>query len=429
MKTNSLSTLATIAWRNIKRNVRRASLCIVAIGIAVFFTIVMQSMTTGMMAGMETVVQVFDTGHISIVSADFEAEKEYYPVQYPIADGGSATELVQAIKALPGVRAVFPRITAYATLQDSTKKHALLWGLDIARETAANNFNMTDKSNGLVEGRFPAPDTNECAVGTAFAKKTGLGIGDKIPLKTVSAQFSDKMWSPVITGIYEFDYQKYDEDAILVDFSRLQRLLVLGDATQQLYIFADKASMSESITKAVRGVLTDLSGDAGGDASSDLVNDWRDNYFVAMMRQSTVIYYLVYLVFIIVASFLIVNTVVMIIHERIKEIGMMGSLGMTRREIVEVFFFEALFLSILGALAGCFLGGIVTGIGSWFPIDFNAMTGGGMKEFPISGTIYLNFSPGILAGGFVFGVVVASICTLIPSLKSAFVEPVEALRR
>ncbi|GMO60880.1 MAG: lipoprotein-releasing ABC transporter permease subunit [Termitinemataceae bacterium] len=422
---NSFFSLVTIAARNIRRNVRRTSLCIVAIAIAVFFTIVMQSMTTGMMASMENVVQVFDTGHVSIVSADFEAEKEYYPVQYPIANGGSAAELAASIKALPGVRAVFPRITAYATLQDSTKKHAQLWALDIEAETAANNFNMTDKSNGLVEGRFPSPDTNECAVGTVFAKKTGLGIGDKIPLKTVSSQFSDKMWSPVITGIFEFDYQKYDEDAILVDFSRLQRLLVLGDATQQLYIFADKPSMSEGIAKAVQDILV-----SRGDASSgDLVHDWRDNYFVAMMRQSTIIYYIIYMVFVIVASFLIVNTVVMIIHERIKEIGMMGSLGMTRTEIVQVFFFEALFLSTLGALAGCALGGIVTGIGSMFPLDFNAMSGGGMKEFPISGTIYLDFSPAILAGGFVFGVVVASICTLIPSLKSAFVEPVEALRR
>ncbi|GHV78262.1 ABC transporter substrate-binding protein [Spirochaetia bacterium] len=419
MKSSSFSALVTIAWRNIKRNARRTSLCIVAVAIAVFFTIVMQSMTTGMMAGMENVVQVFDTGHVSIASADFEAEKEYSPAQYPVAGGRSAAELTQAAKALPGVRAVFPRITVYATLQDSTKKHALLWGLDIDGETAANNFNMTDKSNGLVEGRFPAPGTNECAVGTVFAKKTGLGIGDKIPLKTVSAQFSDKMWAPLITGIYEFDYQKYDEDTILVDFDRLQRLLVLGEATQQLYIFADTAARSETLAKE----LTSIFGD------DDVIRDWRDNYFVAMMNQTKVIYYLVYLVFIIVASFLIVNTVVMIIHERIKEIGMMGSLGMTRREIVQVFFFEALFLSILGALAGCAAGGIVTFIGSWFPFDFNAMTGGGMKEFPISGTIYLNFSPGILAGGFVFGVVIASICTLIPSLKSAFVEPVEALRR
>jgi putative ABC transport system permease protein len=421
MKTSSFTTLVTIAWRNIKRNMRRTALCIVAVAIAVFFTIVMQAMMNGMIMGMENVVQVFDTGHVSIVSADFEAEKEYYPVQYPVADGRSAAELTQAVKAVPGVRAVFPRITAYATLQDSTKKHALLWGLDIDGEMAVNNFNLTDKSNGLVQGRFPAPDTNECAVGTVFAKKTGLSVGDKIPLKTVSAQFSDKMWAPIITGIYGFDYQKYDEDTILVDFGRLQRLLVLGDATQQLYVFAEKATQSEAVAQAVTGIL--------GDGGDDVIRDWHDNYFVALMRQNMVIFYLVYLVFIIVASFLIVNTVVMIIHERIKEIGMMGSLGMTRREIVQVFFFEALFLSVLGALAGCTAGGIVTFIGSWFPFDFNAMTGGGMKEFPISGTLYLDFSPSILAGGFVFGVVVASICTLIPSLKSAFVEPVEALRR
>jgi putative ABC transport system permease protein len=119
----------------------------------------------------------------------------------------------------------------------------------------------------------------------------------------------------------------------------------------------------------------------------------------------------------------------MIIHERIKEIGMMGSLGMTRREIVQVFFFESLCLSVLGALAGAALGGAVTLAGSFFPLDFTMITGGGMKEFPVSNTLYLQFSPAILGGGFLFGVGIAAVCTLVPSLKSAFVEPVEALRR
>jgi putative ABC transport system permease protein len=52
-----------------------------------------------------------------------------------------------------------------------------------------------------------------------------------------------------------------------------------------------------------------------------------------------------------------------------------------------------------------------------------------MKEFPMSGAIVLAFDPAILLQGFVFGVVITSVCTLFPSLKSAFVEPVEALRR
>jgi putative ABC transport system permease protein len=147
------------------------------------------------------------------------------------------------------------------------------------------------------------------------------------------------------------------------------------------------------------------------------------------MQQTMMIFIVVYLVFLIVASFLIVNTVVMIIHERIKEIGMMGSLGMTRAEIVRVFFFEAVFLSILGSLAGCVAGGLATLAFSFFPLDLNLVTGGGLKEFPMSGTFVLTFDPAILIQGFLFGVVITSICTLFPSLKSAFVEPVEALRR
>jgi putative ABC transport system permease protein len=416
--------LVTIAYRNIWRNRRRTLFCIAAAAIAVFFTVFMQAWIAGMINNIEEVVRVFETGHVSVVSARYEAEKEYYPVQFPIGDDGNGAPtplaaLESRILALDGVRAVVPRIMAYATLEDSTVKHAFLWGIRVAEELALNRFNLTDRTDGLVEGRYPEPDKNECAIGVRMAEKAGLMVGDRVPLKTVSAQFSDKMWSPVITGIFRFDYLKYDEDVILVDFARLQRLLVLGDGTQQLFVYADKASQSRALTNRLKSLL-------GEDA---VVRDWRDNYFVALMQQSTLIFVAIYLVFLIVASFLIVNTVVMIIHERIKEIGMMGSLGMTRREIVQVFFFEAVFLSVLGSFAGSVIGGIITLILSFFPLDFNAFTGGGFKEFPMAGTIALVFDPLILLQGFAFGVAVTSLCTLVPSLKSAFVEPVEALRR
>jgi putative ABC transport system permease protein len=107
----------------------------------------------------------------------------------------------------------------------------------------------------------------------------------------------------------------------------------------------------------------------------------------------------------------------------------MGSLGMSRSEIVRVFFFESVFLSVLGSFAGCVGGGIATLVLSFFPVQLEIFTGGGMKEFPMSGAIVLAFDPAILLQGFVFGVVITSVCTLFPSLKSAFVEPVEALRR
>jgi putative ABC transport system permease protein len=420
-----MTMLMRIAYRNIRRNARRTVLCIVAVGIAVFFAIFMQSMIDGLTAGIEKTVQVFDTGHVMMTSKDYEAEKEYYPAWYPVADGMAFTEIEAAVKAIPHVKAVLPRIMVYATLQDSTQKHALLWGIALDEERRAHDFNLTRKSDGLIEGRYPDSGASECAIGTAMAKKTGLRVGDRIPLKTVSAQFSDKMWNPVVTGIFEFDYLRYDEDVILVSIDRLQRLLVLGDAVQQVVVFGERPRDSSAIAAAMAAIPATT----GRFGEGNVIERWEDNYFVALMRSYMPLYTLIYLVFVVVASFLIINTVLMIIHERIKEIGMMGSLGMTRREIVAVFFYEALFLAVLGSLAGCFVGGLSTGILSFFPVDFNVLTGGGFKEMPMSGTIFMTFSPLMIAQGFLLGVVITGICTLIPSLKSAFIEPVEALRR
>jgi putative ABC transport system permease protein len=418
-KRGGTATLIKIAYRNIWRNKRRTFFCIAAVGIAVFFIVLYSSMIDGMVRNINEVVQIYDFGHVKIVSSQYEAENEYMPVQYPVAGGKSWKELAASIKEIPGVRAVFPRISSLATLQENTTKHAVLWGLSIKDEMAANHFNLTDRNDGLLEGRWPESGTHECAIGRVFAHKSGLSIGDRIPLKTVSAQFSDKYWSPVITGIFNFDYIKYDEQFIIVDIERLQRLLVLDEGTQSLVIFADNEKKSGAIALEAQKML----------GQGNVVTEWRDNYWVAMMNMVTPIYTLIFLVFLIVASFLIINTVVMIIHERIKEIGMMGCLGMTRAEIVKVFFFESLFLAMFGAFAGVIVGGVIAGFGSMYPLRLGDMYGNTFSEMPLGNAIFLGISPFIIIRAWLLGVVVASLFTLIPSLKSAFVEPVEALRR
>jgi putative ABC transport system permease protein len=161
----------------------------------------------------------------------------------------------------------------------------------------------------------------------------------------------------------------------------------------------------------------------------NVVTEWNDNYWVAVMKMASAIYTVIFLVFLIVASFLIINTVVMIIHERIKEIGMMGCLGMTRREIVTVFFFESLFLAAIGALAGVLLGGLITFIGQNFPIRMGDLYGNTFSDMPMSNSIFFKFNVIRMITAWLMGVVVASMFTLIPSIKSAFVEPVEAIRR
>ena len=417
-KQGGTGTLIKIAYRNIWRNKRRTFFCFTAVGLAVFFVVVYSSMIEGMIKSINDTVQVYELGHIKAVSSQYEAESEYLPVQYPVANGRNFRELAADIYRIPGVRAVMPRITTMATLQESTVKHAILWGIDIEKEMATNHFNMSNRDDGLLEGRWPA-DANECAIGLVFANKSGLKIGDRIPLRTISANFSERFWSPEITGIFSFDYIKIDEQYIIVDYERFQRLLVLDGGTQSLVIYADDNEKSGVIAASVQNLL----------GEGNVVSEWQDNYWVAVMRMVEPVYFIVFLVFILVASFLIVNTVVMIVHERIKEIGMMGCLGMTRGEIVKVFFFESIFMAAFGALAGVILGGSIALILSQNPIRMGDLWGNTFAEMPMTQAIFMEFSPLILLRAWLMGVVIASIFTLIPSLKSAFVEPVEALRR
>jgi len=418
-KKGGTATLIKMAYRNIWRNIRRTLFCFTAVGLAVLFIVFFSSLIEGMVISVNKTVQVYEYGHVSVVSKQYNAESEYMPVQFPVEDGKNWKELAADINKIPGVRAVLPRITTMATLQDSTVKHAFLWGLDIENEMSANNFNMVNRNDGLIEGRWPEKGANEIAVGYAFAKKAELKTGDRLLFKTISAQYSEKFLRPQITGIFNFDYLKLDENYIVMDIERLQNLLVLEEGTQTLVIFADDYNQSGAIASQLNSIL----------GEKNTIKQWDENFLVNVLHTTNMLFKIIFVIFIIIACFLIINTIVMIIHERIKEIGMMGCLGMTRAEIVNVFFFESLFLSAIGAFAGVVIGGITTGILSHFPFRIFEQFGSTFSEMPVSSAIFLHFNPSTLFQTWLLGVVVASIFTLIPSLKSAFVEPVEALRR
>jgi putative ABC transport system permease protein len=102
---------------------------------------------------------------------------------------------------------------------------------------------------------------------------------------------------------------------------------------------------------------------------------------------------------------------------------------MTRGEIIKVFFFESIFMATVGAFAGVLLGGLISGVFSEYPIRMGDLYGNTFADMPMGQSVFLAFDIWILVRSWFMGVVIASLFTLVPSIKSAFVEPVEALRR
>jgi putative ABC transport system permease protein len=420
-KRGGFPELVTIAYRNIYRNMRRSVLCILAIGTTVFFIIAMAAMMEGFLDTIEKQVITYETGHVLVTSAEYEKKSMYMPLQYPVEiPGEDLGVLIKDLESIPGIAKVFPRIKTRATVMNSVTKSAILLGTDMKEELKYNIFNYKTKNANdcLVEGRYPEEGAREAAIGYRLAKKMGKKIGDEIELQVMSSEFSPKYYFPVITGIVDFNFSEMDKNVVIIPFSRAQKLAALEGKTQSLYIYAKSIDDVSAVTKAVEEKLAGY-----GNLS---IKPYTSNALLVLMEMSNIIMSIIYIIFLIVASFLIINTIIMVIHERIKEIGMMGALGMTRREIVSVFFLESLVLSFIGSVIGCAIGAIVTFVLSQFPFDIGSM----MEDMiAMNNTIYVLFSPRIILQGFVYGLLVSGICTIFPSLKSAFIKPVEAIRR
>jgi putative ABC transport system permease protein len=413
--------LLVIAYRNIYRNRRRSVLCVVAIAVTVFFIIALAALMDGMMDTFRKQIITYESGHILVSSAQYEKKSLFMPLQYPLElPGKDLPELVRELEQIPRVARAFPRIKTRVSILNSTTKSALLWGIDMEEELAYNVFNYKTRNAGkcLVEGRYPLPDANECAVGFRLARAMGVQVGDKIQMRMISAEFSDKYYSPVIVGIMDLNFSEMDKNAVVIPFSRAQRLASLAGRTQVLTVYLKDINAADAVSAELQRKYAGYQGLS--------IKPYTRHPYLTLLKSSEIMMVIIYAVFMVVASFLIVNTVIMVIHERIKEIGMMAALGMTRREIVEVFFLESLVLSGLGSAMGGLAGGVTTYVLSRIPFDIGSIMESMMAT---NNTLYVTFSPAIIVQGLLFGLVVSGVCTILPSLKSAFVKPVEAIRR
>jgi putative ABC transport system permease protein len=130
--------------------------------------------------------------------------------------------------------------------------------------------------------------------------------------------------------------------------------------------------------------------------------------------------------FFLLGSTVIINTTMMVVFERRKEIGTIAAMGMTGPEIVRLFFLEAFFISVLGSLLG-----VLAGIGLTIPLsrvglDFSDSMGG--VDFQLSPVFYpmLNLRSTVFV--FFYSTIVASAASFFPSKKASSVNPIEALR-
>ncbi|MFC1504428.1 ABC transporter permease [Spirochaetota bacterium] len=415
-----------MALRNITRNKKRSALSVTAIFFAVMFVCFIQSYVTGIIGSMQRNVFEMEIGHVKIMHKGYLEEEKLMPLDLNIAGyENDYREVVDLVKKVDGVTHVLPRTKFYSMLNIKGKlKNLAGFALDPALEDPVISIKEKITDGRLFSDFNPSRVAQELVMGKALAYELGLKIGDKVTLMTKDAEEGLGLMDFRITGFVSFGVVDYDKRFFFIPLSTAAKFLKMPDEVMELTVFCEKESQAREIAEEINHKL-DIN-----DGNEYKAYPWqvqRDGFFYMGFTLFKYIYVLFDIVFLTLASLVIINTIMMVIFERMKEIGTLAAMGMRKGAIVQLFFYEAVVISVIGSFIGTLAGGVIAYTFSVVGIDFAKLTGGSFK-MGISDVIYTGFSPGLLLFSFLFGILIASLCSFIPSTKAAKLDPVKALR-
>jgi len=288
------------------------------------------------------------------------------------------------------------------------------------------------KLETLKDKRFRSPRDFREALRKEFSKKEldrfGLLITDEALdyriRNKVQITISDKEGNPIqgifrVCGIFKTTNTGFDQTSVFVNTGELAKLYG-GDEilTHEIAILLNSIEDADT----VREKLSRFSGDNSVRTWKEMAPD------AAMMNDYMVMYYFIFIGIIMMAlAFGIINTMLMAILERTKELGMLMAIGMNRRRIFNMIMLETIFLTVVGAVVGMISGwAIIEALGKT-GIHFTGW-GEGFEAIGFAARVY----PVVTLEFFVFTTIMviatAIISSVWPARKALKLNPVEALR-
>ena len=406
--------LARIAYRNIRRNKRRSLLSGTAITVATMFITFMFSLIAGMLGDFESNLVRYVSGHVRIRHVEYDENEELNPLHLSVIE---YEEVVREMEAEDEVAAVVPRTRFFTAIYRNDRTYnGMGLGVDFEREASVMRI-----QDALELGRLPQMGQKEMVLSAGLAEELELGVGEKLTLLTKNKYMGMSGMTFTVTGIVRFLVAGFNESFFLVPIDTTARFLKMNDeATEILVVLNDSKRVDEFAEKAA-GIL------AGMDRDNLSAQPWtRIGIAAGYMQYARSAYDVIALVFFILASTVIINTTMMVIYERMREIGTIAAMGMTPQEIVRLFFLEAFYIGAIAAFVGVLLGIAVTIPLSKVGIDLTqSMEGVDMEINPI---VYPQLNIRSTVFVFFYSTVIASLASFIPSRRAAKIEPVEALR-
>jgi len=397
--------LYKMAWRDLGRNRRRTFFSMLALAFGVALLLFMASFVAGEMRGALQSAIKLQSGHLQVRAASYNEDKTSLKWEDLIENPDA---LAAQIAARPEVQAATPRL--YATgivVAGDTSTGVRVIGIDPASAASA------PFRDGMVSGDYlTTDDRGGLLMGKTLAGKLKLAPGDTINLLVNTSNGDVDQQSFVIRGLYSTGTPGYDESTIFLPLAKAQAIARAEKHASVIFILLKDQDQTDAVAAALAPayqVKTYIQLNA-------LLSEW-EQFANAYM-------YIFYLIVLGITATVIINTLVMSVFERTREIGILAAMGMKGGRIMAMFFAESSLLAVGGIAIGVVLGSLLSAYVQRYGFFIGEM---GITGILIGERIYTYLTLNDIVTLTIMAFVITLLAALYPAWLAAKMEPVEAL--
>lgn len=400
-----------LAWRNVRRNMRRTVLCGLAVGIGLASLIFMDALFEGMIHNM-----IRNATHTFLGEGQIHMKGFMDTMETELVIN-SPDEIMRGLSAEPAIKSFTPRTATFGMLSSAANMSSV--GLYGIRPETESGISMIDEA--VTEGAYLGKDDRgHIMIGYRLAETLEVGLGDRV-VATVAqagtAELSQEMFR--VGGIFRFNVREVDSAMAFIHIDKARAMLSLPGGTHEIaMIFKDINQAGDRANP----IWSKYSKD-GNEALS-----WRDlvpqlDGVLELSGMSTAI--IMTLIFSVVAL-TVMNTLFMSLYERIYEFGVLRAIGTRPTGMAGVVLMEAACLALISVAIGiCIALAFIIYFGE-HGIDYTGIEFAGVTLtepiYPVMRTVQFTVIPLLV---FCFAIVAA----IYPAFFAARLKPSEAIRR
>lgn len=404
--------LISIAWKNIWRNKLRSSVVIVAVTLGMIGGIFTVSLMKGMTDSRISNAINYELAHIQIHNPKYlNNEETKFNVE-------NSDKIINFLRKQENVSAVASRkkITGMASSAE-TGLGITIVGVNPEEERAA--LDLHEQICDTCGNYFRDKKKNRVVVSKKTAENLKVKLGQKIVLSFQDAKGNFTGGAFRIAGIYDSKNSMFEERYLFVKKDDLARLSAYPkNHVNEIVLKLKDADKLDAFQAKLAEKYTDLKVRSWKTLQPDLnmTNEFMD-----------IVTYIFMLIILLALGFGIVNTMLMVVLERVREIGMLMAVGMNKKRVFSMIMFETIFLSIIGGIIGMFAAMGLNAYYGTYGLHFEQMTEG-LEAIGYSASFYPSIEPQFYVILTLMIIATGIAAAIYPAVKALKLNPADAVR-